>query len=193
MPPDHEQDIWYPRVTVVLTIQSSRTSKQINVRSRFLWDVRWFHMHGLSDRLMHWQLIFLVKVWLEQKYYAPKVCLKLSLNPWPSKHKWWTVHFMASDNCLHSCSSVEHGTSKFVSHRNDACHLHTVLKYCSSWWLYFCTIHWSVQKHEHFSVNYWSIKVDVRHTQQLQYCWWFQQWISPVDQTLFPNITEICE
>ena len=33
-----------------------------NVLPHYLWGLRWFQMHRLSDRLMHWQLIFLVKV-----------------------------------------------------------------------------------------------------------------------------------
>ena len=33
----------------------------------------WFQMHGLSDRLMHWQLIFWFKYDLGQKYHAPQI------------------------------------------------------------------------------------------------------------------------
>ena len=47
---------------VVLTSRPSVTSNQEMLLLQFLRGVRWFQMHGISDRLMHWQLIFLVQV-----------------------------------------------------------------------------------------------------------------------------------
>ena len=54
------------------------------------------NMHRLSDRLMHWKLIFLAQVQLRQKYNAP-------CSTWPGfklmTSRSWTVHFM-SQHCL---------------------------------------------------------------------------------------------
>ena len=53
-------------------------------------------MHGLSDRLMHWQLICLVQVDLGQKYHAPQVQPGRGLNSWPPDHDS-TFHVKAFD------------------------------------------------------------------------------------------------
>ena len=62
-PPDHDSTV-HVTETPALTTRPSVTSLKRNVLPHYLRGLRWFQMHGLSDRLMHWQLIFLVQVQL---------------------------------------------------------------------------------------------------------------------------------
>ena len=48
-------------------------------------------MHGLSDRLMHWQSIFWFKYDLGQKYHTPQVRPDQGSNSSPSDHDS-TIH-----------------------------------------------------------------------------------------------------
>ena len=63
-PPDHDSTFHVTETPI--TTRPSVTSKR-NVLPHYLRGLRWFQMHGLSDRLMHWQLICLVQVrlWTE--------------------------------------------------------------------------------------------------------------------------------
>ena len=45
-----------------------------------------YQMQVLSDRLMHWQLIFLDQVRLRQKYHAPQILPDQGSNSWPQDH-----------------------------------------------------------------------------------------------------------
>ena len=67
-PPDHDGTFRVTE-TPALTTRPSVSSKR-NVLPHHLWGPRWFQMCTLSDKLMHWQLIFLAQLWLSQKYYV---------------------------------------------------------------------------------------------------------------------------
>ena len=83
-PPDHNSTFHATEMSALPTWPSV-TSKR-NVLLHYLRRLRWFQMHGLSDRLMHWQLIFWFKYDLGLKYQAPQVRPDWNANSWPPDH-----------------------------------------------------------------------------------------------------------
>ena len=77
-----------------------------NVLSHYLRGLRWFQMHGLSDRLMHWQLICLVQVRLRIEVLHTPSSTKLRFELMISRSwQYISCHWDACSNHVHSAIS----------------------------------------------------------------------------------------
>ena len=78
-----------------------------NVLPHCLRGLRWFQMHGLSDKLMHWQLnIFSITIQDRRTQQTDINTVKCSCNFPPSLVACWDVHLFISLFLVFTCSLI---------------------------------------------------------------------------------------
>ena len=78
-PPDDGSTFDVTEMPAITTRPSVTSFLKRNILPHYLRGLRWFQMHGLSDRLMHWQLICLVQARLRTE--APRTPSSARLGP----------------------------------------------------------------------------------------------------------------
>ena len=86
------------------------SATQRNGLPHYLRGLRWFQMHGLSDRLIHWQFRFWFMYDLGQKYQAPQARPDWGLNSWPPDHD--STFHVTETPALATWPSVTHTQAK---------------------------------------------------------------------------------
>ena len=87
-PPDHDSTFHVIEMPALTTRPSVTSKNKCSLLPHYRGGLRWFQMHGLSDRLMHWQLMFLVQVhvWLRTEGLHTPSLTQSGSNSWPPDH-----------------------------------------------------------------------------------------------------------